>query len=116
MRVFNFTYFCFNVDFVLYDSTNSDNILLEKLSKAFNVPIYALDNFDYSSEFINVYINLFDQKPNAMKPDTVTKIVGIFAAWPFFVAIWLSVIIFVGIRGYSWLFLSDLRARFKYEI
>jgi UDP-2,4-diacetamido-2,4,6-trideoxy-beta-L-altropyranose hydrolase len=57
-----------DVDFVLYDSTNSDNILLKKLSKAFNVPIYALDNFDYSSAFINVYINLFDQKPNVNKP------------------------------------------------
>lgn len=57
-----------DIDIVLYDSSNSDNILLEKLSKAFNILIYALDNFDYSSEFINVYINLFDQKPNAIKP------------------------------------------------
>jgi len=57
-----------DIDVVLYDSSNSDNILLEKLSKSFNAPICALDNFDYSSEFINVYINLFDQRPNAIKP------------------------------------------------
>jgi spore coat polysaccharide biosynthesis predicted glycosyltransferase SpsG len=61
-----------DLDIVLYDLPYSDITLLEKVPKFANIPIYALDNFDYSSDFINTYINLFDQKPNAIKPKNKT--------------------------------------------
>jgi spore coat polysaccharide biosynthesis predicted glycosyltransferase SpsG len=60
--------FDLDLDIIVYDSSKKNDSLLKLIKQNQEVTVIALDNFEYDSKYISIFINLFDQNPSANKP------------------------------------------------